>query len=79
MTLAWLRLSCHQTDNYSFSTDTAVAFITAKTLSPFLRFIRFTEPVVIIGVTIPARGSAIRCFTIHAASCCLLVADFSLF
>ena len=57
MTLAWLRLSCHQTDNYSFSTDTAVAFITAKTLSPFLRFIRFTEPVVMIGVTIPARGS----------------------
>src|SRR5216117_347523 len=33
MTLAWLRLSCHQTDNYSFSTDRAVAFITAKTLS----------------------------------------------
>src|SRR6266513_1030955 len=31
-----------------------VAFITAKTLSPSFRFIRSTEPVVIIDVTIPA-------------------------
>ena len=43
-----------QTDGYSFSTETAVAFITAKTLSPSLRFIRFTELVVIIDVTVPA-------------------------
>jgi hypothetical protein len=43
-----------QTDAHSFSTETAVAFITAKTLSPSLRFIRFTEPVVIIDVTVPA-------------------------
>ena len=54
MTLAWLRLSCQQTDDYSFSIDTAVAFVTAKTLSPSFRFIRSTEPVVIIDVTIPA-------------------------
>src|SRR5882724_10872718 len=40
--------------NYPFSIDTEVAFITAKTLSPFFRFIRSTEPVVIIDVTIPA-------------------------
>ena len=39
---------------YSFSTDTSVALIIAKTVSPSLRFIRFTEPVVIIEVTIPA-------------------------
>ncbi len=36
------------------STDTSVALIMAKTASPFLRFIRFTEPVVMIEVTGPA-------------------------
>jgi hypothetical protein len=36
------------------STDTSVALIIAKTVSPFLRFIRFTEPVVMIEVTGPA-------------------------
>src|SRR4030095_2042298 len=36
------------------STDTSVALIIAKTASPFLRFIRFTEPVVMIEVTGPA-------------------------
>src|SRR5262249_10330888 len=41
-------------DDYSFSTETEVAFVTAKTLSPSFRFIRSTEPVVIIDVTIPA-------------------------
>jgi len=41
-------------DGYSFSTDTSVALITAKTVSPSLRFIRFTEPVVMIDVTVPA-------------------------
>jgi hypothetical protein len=41
----------------SFSTDTLIALITANTASPSLRFIRFTEPVVIIDVTIPNRGS----------------------
>src|SRR5690349_5767286 len=50
----WLRLNCNQTEHYSFSTDTDVAFVTAKTSSPSLRFIRSTEPVVIIEVTIPA-------------------------
>src|SRR4026208_798294 len=30
MTLAWLQLSYRQTEAYSFSTETAVAFITAK-------------------------------------------------
>jgi hypothetical protein len=48
------RTSGTTTLDYRFSTDTDVAFITAKTLSPFLRFIRSTEPVVIIDVTIPA-------------------------
>jgi hypothetical protein len=38
----------------SFSMDTSVALIRAKTLSPSLRFIRLTEPVVIIDVTFPA-------------------------
>jgi hypothetical protein len=36
------------------STDTSVALIMAKMASPFLRFIRFTEPVVMIEVTGPA-------------------------
>src|SRR5262249_14451635 len=39
---------------YYFSMDTSVALIIAKTLSPSLRFIRLTEPVVIIDVTSPA-------------------------
>jgi hypothetical protein len=39
---------------YSFSTETSVALITAKTLSPSLSRIRFTEPLVIIDVTSPA-------------------------
>jgi hypothetical protein len=39
---------------YYFSMDTSVALIIAKTLSPTLRFIRLTEPVVIIDVTSPA-------------------------
>ena len=39
---------------YYFSIDTSVALIIAKTLSPTLRFIRLTEPVVIIDVTSPA-------------------------
>jgi len=38
----------------SFSTDTSVALIMAKTASPFLRFMRLTEPVVIIEITGPA-------------------------
>jgi hypothetical protein len=37
-----------------FSTDTSVALIIAKTASPLLRFIRLTEPVVMIEVTGPA-------------------------
>src|SRR6266487_1456623 len=41
-------------ERYSFSTETSVALIIAKTVSPSLRFIRFTEPVVIIEVTSPA-------------------------
>src|SRR5437773_11159855 len=41
-------------NDYPFSTDTDVAFITAKTLSPSFRFIRSTDPVVIMDVTIPA-------------------------
>ena len=39
---------------YYFSMDTSVALIIAKTLSPSLRFIRLTEPVVIIDVMSPA-------------------------
>jgi len=39
---------------YSFSTDTSVALIIANTVSLSLRFIRFTEPVVMIDVTVPA-------------------------
>jgi hypothetical protein len=38
----------------SFSTDTSVALIIAKTASPFFRFILLTEPVVMIEVTGPA-------------------------
>jgi hypothetical protein len=41
-------------DDDSFSTDTSVALIIAKTASPFLRSIRLTEPVVMIEVTGPA-------------------------
>ena len=37
-----------------FSMETSVALIITKTLSPTLRFIRLTEPVVIIDVTSPA-------------------------
>ena len=37
--------------DYSFSTETSVALIIAKTLSPSLRFMRFIEPVVIIDFT----------------------------
>jgi hypothetical protein len=48
------RLSRGRRNGYSFSTDTSVALIIAKTVSPCLRFIRFTEPVVIIDVTLPA-------------------------
>src|SRR5215831_19253439 len=40
--------------DYSFSTETSVALMIAKTLSPCLRFIRLTEPVVMIDVTSPA-------------------------
>src|SRR5262249_5817507 len=36
-----------------FSIETSVALTIAKTLSPTLRFIRLTEPVVIIAVTSP--------------------------
>src|SRR6516164_3044002 len=39
---------------YYFSMDTSVALIIAKALSPSLRFIRLTEPVVMIDVTSPA-------------------------
>src|SRR5262249_16169032 len=39
---------------YSFSTETSVALIIAKTSSPSLSCIRFTEPVVIIDVISPA-------------------------
>ena len=35
MTLAWLQLSYRQTEAYSFSTETAVAFITAKIVALF--------------------------------------------
>ena len=38
----------------SFSIETSVALIMAKTASPFWRFIRLTEPVVMIEVTGPA-------------------------
>src|SRR5437763_15894570 len=38
----------------SVSMDTSVALIIAKTASPFLRFIRLTDPVVLIEVTGPA-------------------------
>jgi hypothetical protein len=48
------RISGTKTDDYPFSTDTAAAFVTAKTASPCLRFIRLPEPVVTIDVTIPA-------------------------
>jgi hypothetical protein len=41
-------------NGYSFSTETSVALITANTSSPSFSFIRSTEPVVIIDVTIPA-------------------------
>jgi hypothetical protein len=41
-------------ETYSFSTEISVALIIAKTLSPSLRFIRWTEAVVIIDVTVPA-------------------------
>jgi len=45
---------CSVSENYSFSMETSVAMVIANTLSPSLRFIRSTEPVVTIDVTIPA-------------------------
>ena len=47
--------------DYPFSTDTDVAFVTAKTLLPSFRFIRPTDPVVIIDVTIPAAVRMTTC------------------
>jgi hypothetical protein len=41
-------------NDYPFSKETEVAFITAKTSSPSFRFIRTTELVVMIDVTTPA-------------------------
>src|SRR2546421_1785330 len=35
MTLAWLQLSYRQSEAYSFSTETAIAFITAKIVASF--------------------------------------------
>jgi hypothetical protein len=37
MTLAWLQLCYRQTEANSFSTETAVAFITAKIVASFFR------------------------------------------
>src|SRR4029077_12239956 len=51
---AMLRTLHRAVTGYSFSMETSVALIIANTASPSLRFIRFTEPVVIIEVTIPA-------------------------
>src|SRR5215211_1376634 len=48
------RASGIRPDDYPFSIDTEVAFIIAKTLLLSFRFIRSTEAVVIIDVTIPA-------------------------
>ncbi len=57
----WLLLVCCHfagrqivLEDDSFSTETSVALIIANTGSPFLRFIRFTELVVMIEVTDPA-------------------------
>src|SRR5437764_13828902 len=43
MTLAWLQLSYRQTEAYSFSTETAIAFITAKNSRRFETLLVATE------------------------------------
>jgi hypothetical protein len=43
MTLAWLQLSYRQTEAYSFSTETAVAFITAKIVASLRDTVVVTE------------------------------------
>jgi len=48
------RTSGIRREDYSVSIDTEVAFVTAKTWWPSFRFIRSTEPVVTIDITIPA-------------------------
>jgi hypothetical protein len=50
----WVVVQFQFRANDSFSTDTSVALIMAKTASPFLRFIRLTEPVVMTETTGPA-------------------------
>src|SRR6516225_1114008 len=56
-----------------FSTDTSVALIIAKTLSPTLRFIRLTEPVVIIAVTSPEAVRSVSSETTLSETIVLIV------
>ena len=53
--------------------DTSVALIIAKTLSPTLRFIRLTEPVVIIAVTSPEAVRSISSETTLSETIALIV------
>ena len=58
---------------YDFSIDTSVALIIAKTLSPTLRFIRLTEPVVIIDVTSPEAVRSVSSETTLSETIVLIV------
>jgi len=53
--------------------ETSVALIIAKTLSPALRFIRLTEPVVIIAVTSPEAVRSISSETTLSETIALIV------
>ena len=58
---------------YYFSMDTSVALIIAKTLSPILRFIRLTEPVVMIDVTSPEAVRSVSSETTLSETIVLIV------
>ena len=58
---------------YYFSMDTSVALIIAKTLLPTLRFIRLTEPVVMIAVTSPSAVRSVSSETTLSETIVLIV------
>src|SRR5207237_2344809 len=66
-------LNCLPEIHDSVSMDTSVALIIAKTASPFLRFIRLTEPVVRIEVTGPAAVLMTICETTLSDKICSIL------
>src|SRR6266480_2378426 len=66
-------LNCLPEIHDSVSMDTSAALIIAKTASPFLRFIRSTEPVVMIEVTGPAAVLMTICETTLSDKICSIL------